>query len=230
MINREQVRAKLQQFDFKSLFIEQMGWAKPSDGRATPIQIEGVTYSRQAIGQLSGILVFEIIPSGDTPRQIPDAKMRRKLYDETEKIAAENLLIFLDDDKERSQSVWYWVKRDKNKKYPREHYYFKGQPSDLFLSKLDSLVVELDELRPDGTLPITDANRKLTGALDVERVTKRFYTEFSDLRDKFTLTIEGIDHEADRNWYASVLLNRRLCRKKRIVLEKRRIAFRNWKS
>jgi len=208
MINREQVRAKLQQFDFKSLFIEQMGWAKPSDGRATPIQIEGVTYSRQAIGQLSGIIVFEITPSGNTAHQMPDAKTRRKLYDETEKIAAENLLIFLDDDKERSQSVWYWVKRDKNKKYPREHYYFKGQPSDLFLSKLDSLVVELDELRPDGTLPITDANRKLTGALDVERVTKRFYTEFSDLRDKFTLTIEGIDHEADRNWYASVLLNR----------------------
>ena len=49
---------------------------------------------------------------------------------------------------------------------------------------------------------------RLAAALDIERVTKRFYNEFSGLRLNFINMIEGIPEDSDRFWYASVLLNR----------------------
>ena len=50
--------------------------------------------------------------------------------------------------------------------------------------------------------------RRLKNALDVERVTKRFYGEFQDQHLAFLELIEGIDDDRERHWYASVLLNR----------------------
>ena len=100
------------------------------------------------------------------------------------------------------------MKYDGKKKNPREHLYLKGQPGDLFLTKLDSLFISMGEMRDDGTIPLADAVKKLSASMDVERVTKRFYTDFSGLRIDFIELIEGIDKEADRHWYASVLLNR----------------------
>jgi Putative DNA-binding domain len=50
--------------------------------------------------------------------------------------------------------------------------------------------------------------RRLREALDVERVTKRFYDDFQRLHESFLGFIEGIETERDRRWYASVLLNR----------------------
>jgi hypothetical protein len=48
----------------------------------------------------------------------------------------------------------------------------------------------------------------LKAALDVERVTKRFYREFQQQHLDFLALIEGIADERQRRWYASVLLNR----------------------
>lgn len=208
-INRERVRKLLQAFDFRTLFIEEMGWSLIRNARLTPLQMNGVELTRTPIAEMSGVTVFEIAPtSGKAP--IPDAKTRREVYKQIEGIAHENLLIFVDAQplNKRTQSLWYWVKREGNKLTPREHLYLKDQPGDLFLSKLDNMVIELDELRDDGTIPITNVTAKLSASLDVEKVTKRFYTEFSNLRVEFIDFIEGIEREADRFWYASVLLNR----------------------
>ena len=205
-IDRTTVRHYLQAFDFKNLFIEEMGWSK-SNPRAIPMEANGTRYQRRAIAQQSGVSVFEVFPAEATA-QLPDAKTRKLLHEQIEKLSHENLIIFLDNDQKRTQSLWYWVKRDGKKSHPREHLYMQGQPGDLFLSKLDSMVIELDDLREDGTLPISDVTKRLASALDIERVTKKFYTEFSTLRVAFIDKIDGIQKDADRFWYASVLLNR----------------------
>lgn len=206
-INRANVRKLLQAFDFRTLFIEEMGWGSVPSTRPTPMDVDGTRYVRRLIAQMSGVSVFEIFPA-DAHAKLPDAKIRAALHKQIEGLAHENLLIFLDDDQNRTQSLWYWVKRDGKKKQPREHLYLKGQPGDLFLSKLDSMVIELDELREDGTIPITEVTARLAESLDVERVTRKFYNEFSTLRVDFIDMIQGIEREADRFWYASVLLNR----------------------
>jgi len=210
-INRENVRNYLQRFDFKNLFLEEMNWSN-APGRPVTMTVEGAQYQRRPLAQLSGVMVFEIVPLGAQVGKIADAKTRKAIYKQIQPLAHENLLIFVDHEaaEKRTQSLWYWVKRASNqpavgrslelnnKEQAREHLYLKGQPGDLFLSKLDGMVIELDELRADGSIPITEVTARLASSLDVERVTKRFYNEFSTLRIDFVNLIEGIDRESDR--------------------------------
>jgi len=53
--------------------------------------------------------------------------------------------------------------------------YLKGQPGDLFLSKLSALVIDLAELDANGNLPITETANRVRAALDIEQVTKAFF-------------------------------------------------------
>src|SRR5258706_2065055 len=176
-----------------------------SPRRARPAAVEAAdeSFLRVQIAELSGVVVFEVTASNG---RIPDAKTRAAIHKETAKLYHENLLIFIDG--KRTQSLWYWVKREGGKSYPREHSYFKAQPGDLFLSKLSSMVVEISEFDESGKLPIVEVASRLKKALDIEHVTKKFYAEFQQEHIAFLEFIKGIDDERDRRWYASIMLNR----------------------
>lgn len=202
-LNIPRTRNLLQKFDFKTLFIEELGWSQPTNRQVVAWELEGNRFERRQIAHLSGVVVFEISADDDT---IPDAKIRRAIHKEIAKHHHENLLIFLGQ--KRTQSLWYYVKREQGKNISRDHYYFKGQPGDLFLSKISAMVVDITELDERGQIPVFEVASRLRTALDVERVIKRFYTEFQQEHLAFLELISGIDHERDRRWYASVLLNR----------------------
>jgi len=197
------MRERLQQFDFHRLFVDELGWSKPSTRDAVEMTIKTVKFTRRQISHLAGVAVFEV--SAEDGR-IPDAKTRAAIDKEVSALFHEHLLIFVD--KARTQSLWYWVKRQDGKTFPRDHFYLKGQPGDLFLSKLGGIVFEITELDQSGNVPVFEVAQKLRGALDVERVTKKFYGEFYDEHLAFIEHIHGIPDEKDRRWYASVLLNR----------------------
>ncbi|MGZ8244476.1 MAG: Eco57I restriction-modification methylase domain-containing protein [Methylomagnum sp.] len=107
-----------------------------------------------------------------------------------------------------TQSLWLWVKREGSKRFPREHLYVKGQPGDLFISKISGIVVDINELDEHGAFPLAQLVARMKAALDVERVTKRFFKEYDAQRLEFVALIEGIPDERERRWYASVLMNR----------------------
>jgi len=88
---------------------------------------------------------------------------------------------------------------------PSGSLYIKGQPGDLFLGKLSGIVVELGEFDESGNISVLEVANRLRVALDVERVTKKFYGEFQEQRIAFLELIKGISNEAQRRWYASVL-------------------------
>lgn len=165
-------RDLLNDFRFDDLFIQELGWSQPATTKPITLKIESQTYAYSMIAQFSGVLVFQVNAENE---QIADGKLCKAIYQEIEQLYRENLLIFVDRD--RSRSLWYWVKRDGTKRYIRDHLYIKGQPGDLFLSKLSSLVVELSdwELGEPSVIEIAD---KLKTGFDVERVTKKFYQEF----------------------------------------------------
>jgi hypothetical protein len=127
---------------------------------------------------------------------------------------AENLLIFTNQQNQASQSQWYWVKRDKHPETgkprltARRHDYFRGQPVDLFASKLQAMVVELSELDAAGRLPVLEAARRIQAALDVDKTTKKFFNAYEQQHLELLAHIHGIANERDKRWYASVLLNR----------------------
>lgn len=204
----KRTRDYLQGLEFKRLFNE-LGWSQPKSARPVRMVVHEEAFERVGIAELAGVAVFEVVAQaaeGNPEGKIPGAKIRKAVYAEIAEHFHENLLIFLNA--ERSQSLWYWVKRDGTKTEPRENLYVKGQPGDLSLGKLEAMVVELTEFDESGNVRVTDIVRKLSDALDVERVTKQFYEDFKQEHLRFLDLIAGIDDERDRRWYASVLLNR----------------------
>ena len=204
-MNRARARQLLSNFKFQSLFVQEMGWNSVPDTRPLPIGDTG--YVRRFIAEMSGVAVLEVFPIAPDGT-LPDRNTSDKIHRQIEKLARENVIIFLDQDDDRSKSMMYWVKHEDGKRRPRRHHYFKGQPGDLFMSKIDGMVIEMDDFREDGSPPISEVTGRLAAALDIERVTKRFYEKFRTLRAEFIELIEGIDRTPDREWYASVLLNR----------------------
>jgi hypothetical protein len=99
------------------------------------------------------------------------------------------------------------VKREGSKSYVRDHLYVKGQPGDLFLSKLGSLVIDITELE-HGEPTVIEIAYKLQRGFDVEPVTKKFYKAFQEQHQKFLQFVKGIDNEIDKRWYTSIILNR----------------------
>lgn len=202
-ISFQRIRDHLGRFDFQRLFIDELGWSQPASKTAAGMKIASADLQRRQIAQLAGVVAIEIT-AGDG--RIPDAKTRLAAYREITKLHHENLLIFVDQ--ARTQSVWYWVKREDGKLRPRDHFYFKGQPGDLFIGKLSGMVFDLGELDESGNVPVVEVAARLRKALDVERVTKQFYRDYQEQHLAFLELIQGVADEHDRRWYASVLLNR----------------------
>lgn len=202
-LNIPRTRELLQKFEFRTLFIEALGWSQPSSNKLVTWVYEYIEFERRQIAELSGVVVFEITVRDP---KIPGAKIRAALQKEIAKQYHENLLIFLDQ--HRTQSLWYWVKREGSKTSPRQHLYVKGQPGDLFLSKLGGIVFEIGDFDQGGRVPVIEVASRLKQALDVEPVTKKFYREFYDQHIAFLELIKGISDDRQRRWYASVLLNR----------------------
>jgi hypothetical protein len=202
---------RLSAFDFPHLFVDVLGWNRPTAERNWQTDRAGETlFSHRTVGELGGVVAIQIVVEGGWP----DEAQRLRVWKHVVHSHAENLLIFTDRQENASQSQWYWVKRDKHpdtgkpRLTPRRHEYFRGQPVDLFASKLQAMVVELSELDAAGRLPVLEAARRIQAALDVEKTTKRFFTAYEQQHLELLTHIEGIDDERDKRWYASVLLNR----------------------
>ncbi len=201
----------LSAFNFARLFIDVLGWNRPTAERDWQTDAAGETsFSRRTVAELGGVVAIQVVTSGNWP----DEAQRLRVWKHIAHSHAENLLIFTDRQDKASQSQWYWVKRDKNPEtgkprlIPRRHEYFRGQPVDLFASKLQAMVVDLAELDATGRLPVLEAARRIAAALDVEKTTKKFFTAYEQQHLELLKHIQGIDNERDMRWYASVLLNR----------------------
>jgi hypothetical protein len=199
----QKARDLLQAFNFGKLFVEELGWSQPASRQPIYFEHKDDEFQRKQIAQLSGVAVLEIT---STDGKIPAPKTLAGIHKEISKLHHENLLIFIDA--QRTQSLWYWVKREDKKLFPREHLYLRGQPVDLLLSKITAMVFDVTEFDEAGNVSVVEVANRLKQALDVERVTKKFYSEFYDQHLAFIEHIKGIADEHDCRWYASVLLNR----------------------
>ncbi|MEW5886207.1 MAG: DNA methyltransferase [Pseudomonadota bacterium] len=205
------LRECIQAFDFKNLFINELGWSQAKSAKTIALTAASgqasTAWQATPIAELSGIVVFLVAAAGNCPG-LPDRATRADIHARLSEIAHENLIIFIDQVREPRQSLWLWVKRDGTKRYPREHIYVKGQPGDLFVSKISGIVVDISEFDERGQFPLAQLAARMKAALDVERVTKKFFHEFETAHLDFLERIQGIPAERDRRWYASVLLHR----------------------
>src|ERR1043166_6850857 len=91
-LNATRVRELLKEFNFRSLFREELGW----DGHNSPLEIrlDGQAQTLQAIGHKRGMIAYHCpTPAGS---RLPEYAVRRKIEQQVAKAAHEHLIIFTD--------------------------------------------------------------------------------------------------------------------------------------
>ena len=196
----QRARPLLQSCDLPKLFIEELGW-EPCRQKLT-LRAGESDYALTAIAEKRGFTTWLCeAPNGGLPDHATRLKLDRKLSE----TSFEHLIVFVTGD--RSSQSWLWVRREQGKPLAaRTHEYHRGQPGDSLLQKLQILYVSLEE-EEAGLSTVAVAGRA-RAAFDIERVTKAFYRDFDTHRKAFLKFIVGIGEVADREWYASVMLNR----------------------
>ena len=200
-VDRQWVRTYLKQFDFESLFIEELGW-DVVDLNVIPVGVEDVPYQAQAVAQKRGMTVYQCQP--ENGGGIPDNSVRRKIDHQINQYTREHLIIYTDSDQQ--EQVWQWVRREKGKPLaPREYRYHISQDGESLVQKLEALVISLDE---EENLTLTEVTKRAKKAFDVDKVTRKFYERFQKEHKRFLGFIEGIQEQLDQQKYCSIMLNR----------------------
>ena len=200
-VSLEELRPHLQGFNFPRLFVEGLGW---NHYQAEPlaVQVNEEEYLLKPVAEKASFVVYECTSSVDN--NIPPYPVRRRIESQATKFAFEHLIIFVDPD--HREQVWQWVRREAGKPAAcREYAFSKGQSGDHVLQRIQSLFISLDE---EASLNITSVASRVRAALDVEKVTKDFYKRFRTELTAFGDFIDGITVQGDRDWYASLMLNR----------------------
>ena len=200
-VSIDELRPHLQAFDFPRLFVEGLGW---NHYQAEPVSVlvNGREYSLAPVAEKAGFVVYKCGSSVDN--NIPQYPIRRKIESEVAKRAFEHLIIFTDPG--GKAQVWQWVKRETGKPTVcQEIPFVANQSGDHLLQRIQPLFVSLEE---EPSLNIALVASRVRAALDVEKVTKRFYDRFSTELTAFGEFIDGITAQGDRDWYASLMLNR----------------------
>ena len=194
-------RTLLDAWDFPALFREHLGWDRHD--HTMDIPIAGTTFKLSAIAEKKGFAVFLCSP--DARGRVPDRATRDAIERSLAKTAHEHLLIFTD--KDRRHQVWTWVRRVPGKPASQRSYdWFKGQATGQILQRvLPTMAIAFEE---DDATTLPDVRARVAAAFDVEKVTKKFFERFQKEHAAFHKFIDGIKVEADRDWYASVMLNR----------------------
>ncbi len=183
------------------MFVEELGW-EPCHQKLT-LHAGEANFAFTAVAEKRG---FTAWLCAGTDGGLPDHTTRLKLDRKLSETSFEHLIVFATGD--FAQQSWTCVRREPGRPLSaRKHDFNRAQPGDSLLQKLQLLFVSLEEEEKGELSTITMAGRA-RAAFDIERVTKAFYRDFDTHRKTFLKFIDGISEVADREWYASVMLNR----------------------
>jgi len=193
------MRRYLKEFDFESLFIEELGWDY-CDDTSLKLEIDGEVFTLQAVAEKRGMVAFICAVTG----AIPPYATRRKIERQVAQSFRQHFIIYADGS--RTEQVWQWVKQEVGKPLAsREHRYAIQQSGESLIQKLQAIAFSFEE---EETLIHVDVTSRVRAAFDVEKVTKKFYDRFKKERDAFQKFLAGIPSEELEQWYVSVMLNR----------------------
>ncbi len=201
MPNLNSVRAAIRDFDVKRVLTGELGWDQ-CHLPAQSVEIGEVSWKLHAVAQKRGFVVFQCEPSPDG--LIPEYATRNKIELKVAKTAFEHMIVYVDAGK--TAQVWQWAKKESGKPIQRrELAYHAGHTGEALAQRLIRLRFTLEE---EGEITQPEVVARTTEAMRAEKVTKRFYERFTKEHSAFLDFIEGIRELGDREWYASLMLNR----------------------
>ena len=198
-VSIEQLRPYLSAFDFSSLFVEGLGWNHYQMEQLV-VHVDEFEYSLKPVAEKAGFVVYEC-----DSNVIPLYPIRRTIEAQVAKRTFEHLIVFVDA--ARTMQKWQWVKREIGRSLAcNEQDFHSGQSGEPILQRLRDAAFTLED--EASGIRISDVTSRIYKAFDVEKVTKRFYERFRTELAAFGKFIEGITAQGDRDWYASLMLNR----------------------
>lgn len=200
-ISKKQFKQYIEDFDFTGLF-NQLGWTYLDE--LTPVKLKEETYIFHSVAEKGGFRIMVFKPSKH--QDLPDYATRLQVDRKIGKLFREHLIIFCD--KNNSIQIWQlFVKQLGKPSRLSETRWHKGQEPELLYQKTSNLFFTLDQ---EENITIADVVEIVNEnfSKNVEQVTKKFYENFRKEHKKFIDFIKGISVVADREWYASLMLNR----------------------
>ncbi|MCW5769159.1 MAG: Eco57I restriction-modification methylase domain-containing protein [Phycisphaeraceae bacterium] len=202
-------RKLLDALDLDTLFVECLGWDRHKASLTVATKSGEVVL--KGFAEKRGFAAF-LCDAGSDGR-IPDHAARAIIDREVTKCAREHIIVYTN--KQRTEQVWQWVRRGHGtdgQRQPlkrREFNWRSGQTSAHLVERvLPSICFTLAE---EETLTLPEVTSRASAAFDVEKVTKKFFERFKAEHEAFHKFIDGIagaSGVADKDWYASVMLNR----------------------
>lgn len=192
------IRDHLKKFELQPLFIDGLGWNRPSQ-TTSQIKVSLSTGQSQQQISFSYIAQIQAIPVLKIEQQVShfDTQSLQRIHRAIKTRHEKHLLLFSDH-----QSYLKLSYLSQNRTV-RPHDFFKGQNADTFIHKLSGIHIGIDETDPT----ILEISRKLEETFNTEGVTDTFYKDFKAGHLDFQKYISGMPTE-QKHWYASVLLNR----------------------
>ncbi len=205
-LTKQKFIAYLKAGDFRTLFIEEMGWNKVGNTFSVlPTFYVGETsYEIKAIAHRNGFQVLHC-PVDELPSNATCKKLDTKLR----KAANDYICIFTVPGTEHHQ--WVAPVKINEKRDIVIIEYTEAEKAQFLFEKISELSFGLDE-----QTTIVDVKERIQGAFAInsEKITKDFYTGFSKQHKAFAEFISGIDDQTatkdnkNKQWYTSVMLNR----------------------
>ena len=197
------MRRLLDEGRFQTLFREHLLWDNPPESlRQQPLEAMSAAPEVPVIGQCvaekRGVMVWSIgLP------EIPSRAEQHRKARELRQWSSDQLVVFAAP----TEQLWLWPEQRPSGTGWRlvDHHYRTGEGNDALLQRLDRVRFGIKE-----KLTGPQVLERVRHSFNVDKVTKRFYTEFKKHHQALTEQIKGIPahRERDRHWYASVLMNR----------------------
>ena len=205
-LSKKQFIEYLKAADFRSLFIEEMGWNKFSSSMADipAIPVGDAVYSIKTIAHRNGFQVLQC-----SVKELPSNSVCKKLDTKIRKAANDYICIFVIPGTEHHQ--WVAPIKTNEKRDIVIIEYTEAEKAQFLYEKISGLSFGIDELTT-----IVDVKERVQGAFAInsEKITKDFYTGFNKEHKAFAEFISGIDDQVaaednkNKQWYTSVMLNR----------------------
>lgn len=199
-MNRKTFIDLLLSADFKLLFNE-MGWDHPASRDDIRLSLDGQEWVIREVAQKCGFHAY--FCETDV---LPQHVLRRKLDIQLRRYGNDYLTVFVKPDEPLHHQWMVPVKTVEKRELVTVEYASEDQSSFLF-EKIEAFSFGLTE-----QVSIVDVTSKVHSVFTINsaKVTKDFYTGFRKHHEAFAKFIEGIPENAsaDRQWYASVMLNR----------------------
>ena len=200
-LSKELFSAYVKNFEFKELFID-MGWN--NDRVKQPVAVGSAIFVLESVAEKEGFKILHCSPVATDC--IPEYSLRKKIEHQITKLFHEHLIIYTDAAK--TEQVWQLAVRESGKplKVTETSFRINQSPEKLY-QRAGGLFITIDE---EEKFTIVDVKSRVAQNFqqNSEKVTKKFYDGFKKQHTVFLDFIKGIQAQGDREWYASLMLNR----------------------